>query len=71
MTKRDAQIDRSDASLPDAIGIAIALIDPLGAALAIGDACNASDLELDSALGGEANHLTQEVGAPAFLQKRA
>ena len=68
---RDAQLDRAGARLPDPVAIAVALVDPLGAALAMGGAGQPLDLQLHQALGGEADHLAQQIGVGALLQQRA
>ena len=47
------------------------MVDPLRAALAVGGAGQPLDLQLHQALGGEADHLAQEVGIGALFQKRA
>jgi hypothetical protein len=53
----DTQLHRSGARLPVAVAIAVALIDPLGRAFAMGGPRQRADLHLHQALGGEADHL--------------
>jgi hypothetical protein len=67
----DAQLDRAGPRLPVAIAIAVAVVRPLGAALAVRGAGEATDLELHQPLRGEADHLAQEIGVRALLQQRA
>jgi hypothetical protein len=50
---------------------AVALGNPLRAALAMGGPGQALDLQLHQALGGEADHLAQQIGVGALFQKRA
>jgi hypothetical protein len=54
---RDAQLDRARAGLPIAVAVAVALVAPLGAALAVSGAAQGFGLQLHHALGGEADHL--------------
>jgi hypothetical protein len=82
----NAQLDRPGAGLPAAgsqgrppevaperraIAIAVALRQPARRTLAIAGAGQALHLELHQALGGKADHLTQEIGVGALLQELA
>jgi site-specific DNA recombinase len=65
----DAQFDGSGAGFPGAIAIAIALRETLGASAAMRRAGQAFDFQLHQALGGEADHLAQEVAVGGLLQQ--
>ena len=67
----DAQLDRAGACLPQPVPVAVALVDPLRAALAMGGAGQPLDLQLHQALGSEADHFAQKIGVGALFQKRA
>ena len=67
----NAQLHRAGTRLPQPIAIAIALGDPLRTALAMGGTGHAFDLKGHQALGGEANHLPQQIGVGTLFQKRA
>jgi hypothetical protein len=67
---RDAQLDRTRAGLPAAVAVAVALVAPLRAALAVPGAAQSFALQLHQALGGEADHLAQKCRVAALLQKR-
>jgi hypothetical protein len=67
---RDAQLDRAGARLPDPVAVAVAVVDALGAALAMRRAGQALDLELHQALRGEADHLAHQLDIGALLQQR-
>jgi hypothetical protein len=66
---RDAQLDRPGARLPDPIAIAVALVDPIQAALAVRRAGRALDVQLHQPLRGKSHHLAQQLGVRALLQK--
>src|SRR5205823_6952795 len=68
---RDAQLDRSRAGLPVAVAVAVALIAPFRAALAVPGAAQSFALQLHQALGSKADHLAQECRIGALLQKRS
>src|SRR5580692_12971472 len=59
------------ACLPQPVPVAVALVDPLRAALAMGGAGQPLDLQLHQALGSEADHFAQKIGVGALFQKRA
>ena len=67
----DAPLDRAGARLPVALAIAVALGDPIGAALAVPGAGQPFDFQLHQPLRGKADHLAQQVGVGALLHKRA
>src|SRR3979490_2765770 len=67
---RDAQLDRSRASLPIAVAVAVALVAPLRTALAVPGAAQGFALQLHQALRGKADHLAQECRVGTLLQKR-
>src|SRR6202030_204449 len=67
---RDAQFDRTRAGLPVAVTVAVALVAPLRAALAVPGAAQSFALQLHQALGSKADHLAQECRIGALLQKR-
>ncbi len=67
----DAQLDRPGPRLPVAVAIAVALGEPPGALLAIRRAGQRPDLHLHQPLGGEPDHLAQNVGIRRLLYKRA
>src|SRR5207248_8370977 len=66
----DAQFDRTGTGLPVTVAVAIALVAPLRTAFAVPGAAQRFTLQLHHALGGKANHLAQECGIGALLQKR-
>ena len=66
----DAQLDRPGAGLPDPVAVAIAVIDPVRAALAMCGTRQAFDFELHQALRGKTHHLAQQIGVRALLQQR-
>src|SRR6476660_3069689 len=67
----DAQLYCAGACLPQPVPVAVALVDPLRAALAMGGAGQPLDLQLHQALGSEADHFAQKIGVGALFQKRA
>ncbi len=67
----DAQLDGAGAGLPVPVTVAVALHQPLGALLAVRRAGQPAHLQLHQPLGGEADHLTQEIGVRRLLQQRA
>jgi hypothetical protein len=67
----DAQLDRAGSGLPVAIAVAVALGEAFGALFAISRAGQRTDLQLHQSLGGEADHLTQNVGVGGLLHERA
>jgi hypothetical protein len=67
----DAQLDGTGAGLPDPVTIAVTLHEPIRRALAIAGAGQTLHLELHQALGGKADHLAQQIGVGALLQKLA
>ena len=66
---RDAQLDRAGTGLPVAIAVAVAVVDALRAALAMGGAGQALDLQFHQPLRGKADHLAQQIGIRALLQQ--
>jgi site-specific DNA recombinase len=66
---RDPQLDGPRPGLPVALAVAVALHQPLGAALAMRAAGQLTHLQLHQPLGGEADHLAQEGGVRALLQE--
>jgi hypothetical protein len=67
----EAQLDRPGAGRPVPPPVAVAMRQPVRRPLAIGDAGQALHLELHQAFGGEGDHLAQEIGVGALLQKLA
>lgn len=67
----DAQLDRAGAGLPVTVAIAVALGEPPGVLLAEGRAGQNADFQLHQPLGGEADHLAQNVGVGGLLHERA
>jgi len=65
----DAQLHRAGAGLPQPVAVTVAMGNPLRTALAMGGAGQPLDLQLHQALGGEADHLAQEIGVGALFQK--
>ena len=63
----NAKVQRSQPGLPVPIPVAIALRRALGALLTIGGAGLATDLQIHQALGGEADHLAQQIRITALL----
>jgi len=61
---------KTRARLPRSVAVAVALVDPLAAAFAVGGAGEACYLQLHQPLGREADHVTQEIGVRALLQER-
>jgi len=68
---RDPQFDGAGPGLPVAVAIAVALRQPLRRLLAIAGAGQAADLQLHQPLGGEADHLAQQIGVGGLLHERA
>src|SRR5438045_1713138 len=66
----DAQFDVTRTGLPVTVPAAIALVAPLRTAFAVPGAAQRFTLQLHHALGGKADHLAQECGIGALLQKR-
>jgi hypothetical protein len=60
---RDRELDRADARVPVALAIAIAAVDPLGAALAIGRTAERVDLSAHQRLGKLLHHRPQQIRA--------
>jgi len=58
----DAQFDGACAGLPSAIAVAVAVIDPVGIALAVGGASQALDLKLHQTLRRKSHHHAQQIG---------
>ena len=65
------QLDAARSGLPIAITVAVTVVDPVGAALAVRRAGQALDLQLHQALRGKSHHLTQQIGVGALLQQGA
>ena len=63
----NAKFDVARSGLPVPIPVAIALRRALGALLTIGGAGLATDLQIHQALGGEADHLAQQIRITALL----
>jgi hypothetical protein len=60
------------AGLPVALAVAVALVDPALAALAMGGAGGqAGHLQRHEAFGSEVDHLTQQVGVERLLEQPA
>ncbi len=68
---RDAEFDRAGPGLPVAIAIAVAMIGPALAALAVAGAAQGVGLQLHQALRGKADHLAQQCRVGTLLQKLA
>lgn len=69
MRSLDAQLDRAGPGLPVAIAVAVALDQPLGRALTVPRPGQALHLQLHQPFSSKANHLAQQVGIRALLQK--
>jgi hypothetical protein len=67
----DAQLHRAGPSLPVPIAVAIALREPSRTLLATGRARQGADLKLHQPLGGEGDHIAQEIRVGGLLDKRA
>src|SRR3954465_7023834 len=67
----DAQFYCPGTRLPRPVAVAIALIDPLRIALAVGGAGQSRALQLHQTLGGKADHLAQQIGIGTLFQKSA
>ena len=67
----DAQLDRAGPRLPVPVAIAVALGEPVGGALAKAGAGLGADLHLHQPLGGEGDHVAQNVGVGGLLHERA
>jgi hypothetical protein len=67
----DAQLNRAGARLPVPVAVAVALVLSVGRAFAGCGPAKAMGLQRHQAFGGEADHLAQECGVGARLQKRA
>ena len=68
---RDLQLHRAGAGLPGPVAVAVAMGDTIRRALAVSGAGQALDLQCHQPLGREADHLAQQIGIGALLQKRA
>jgi len=68
---RDAQLNGAGSALPVALAVAIALVEPALAALAMGGAGQAAHLQRHQPLGGKADHLAQRVGVGRLLEQPA
>ena len=55
----DAQLNRSGAGFPEPVAVTVAVIDPVGTALAVRGAGQVVDLQLHQTLCGKSNHLAQ------------
>ena len=67
----DAQLDSARSGLPIAIAVAVAAVDPVGAALPVCRSGQALDLQLHQALRGKSHHLAQQIGVGVLLQQRS
>ena len=67
----DAKLHRPGTRLPVPVAIAVALGEPIGRALAKTSAGPRANLHLHQPLGGEGDHLAQNVGVGGLLHKRA
>jgi hypothetical protein len=67
---RDAQLDGPSPRLPVPLAVAVALRQPLGALLAIAGAGQPAHLQLHQPLGGEADHLPQQIRVRGLLHER-
>ncbi len=63
----DLQLDGAGAGLPDPV--AVALVDPIRRALAAARASQALHLQFHQTLGGEADHLAQQIGVRSLFQQ--
>ena len=68
---RNVQFHRAGPGLPVAIAVAVALVGPVLAALAVSGAAQCVGLQLHQPLGGEADHLAQQCRVGTLLQKLA
>ena len=67
----DAQFDRAGAGLPIPVAIAIALGEPVGGSLAKASAGPRANLQLHQPLGGEGDHLAQDIRVGGLPHQRA
>jgi len=67
----NAQLDRPGPRLPVSVAIAVALDEPVGRALAMPRPGPGAHLKLHQPLGGEADHLAQDIRIRGLLHKRA
>jgi hypothetical protein len=67
----DPQFDGASPCLPVAVAIPIALVDPLGTALARCRTAQRFSFQRHQAFGGEADHLAQKCRVRALLQQLA
>jgi hypothetical protein len=67
---RDAQLHRPGPGLPVAVAIAVAMVQPFSASLAVPGAGQSLDPERHQPLGGKRDHLAQKIRVGVLLQKR-
>ncbi|MDT4887910.1 hypothetical protein FQZ97_1244050 [compost metagenome] len=65
----DLQIDITGAGLPEAVTVAVAAIDSVGALDVEAGAAQALDIELHHALGDELDHLLEQISIRPFLNQ--
>ena len=66
---RDPELHRPGPGLPVPLPIAVPLVHPLGAALAMAGAAGPIGIQLHQPMGGKADHLAQKRRVRALLQK--
>jgi hypothetical protein len=67
----DAQLNRAGPRLPIPVAIAVALDEPVGRTLAVACAGLGADFHLHQPLGGEGDHLAQNIRVGGRLHQRA
>ena len=67
----DAKLHRPGSRLPVPVAIAVALGEPVGRAFAEACASSGADLHLHQPLGGESDHLAQDIRVGGLLHQRA
>src|SRR3546814_8772900 len=65
------QFDRAGTGLPVPVAVAVAMVTPFGAALAMDGAAQALDFQLHQPLGSKADHLAQDCRIGDPLQQGA
>ena len=64
----DLQLDSPSPGLPDPVAVAVAMVYAIRRALAVAGADQALDFQFHQALGGEADHLAQQIGVGTLFQ---
>jgi hypothetical protein len=66
---RNAQLDGARAGLPVARPVAVAVVEAIGAPLAVPGAGQPCDLKIHQSLCGKRDHVAQQIGVRTLLQK--